>query len=169
MKRFVICGILFGLFGATYVAEARVVRPAPSFSWVDYNGKTNSLESLRGQAVVLLIAPSPRSRAFRSQVRQLEKAYQRFAAQKLVCFAAFTSEGGVIESNIPFVLAPDGPRVSFLYDISEGFAIAIIGPDGNLDYITDSVVPAQRILDIMGNSFAVQEGFRIEQERSAVQ
>lgn len=162
MKRALFCLLALA---AAFVspAHARVVRPAPDFSWVDFNGKAMGLKSLRGQAVVVLIAPSPRDWTFRSQVGQLQKAYQRFAAAKLVCFAAFTSEGGVIRSNIPFVTAADGPRVAFLYEVTRGFAIAIIGPDGNLDDLSTKVVPAQRILDIMNANFEVQQDFRRDQ------
>lgn len=164
MKRFVLSLVLLLLAAAILPAHARVVRPAPDFTWIDYNGKAATLNSLRGQAVVLLIAPSPRSWVFRSQVGQLQKAYQRFAAAKLVCFAAFTGEGGTIRSNIPFVTAADGPRVAFLYEVSRGFAIAIIGPDGNLDRLSTSVLPAQRILDTMNANYAVQAGFRQQQQ-----
>jgi len=163
MKRALFCLLAVVAAGFVSPAQARVVRPAPDFSWIDYNGKTAELKSLRGQAVVVLIAPSPRDRTFRSQVGQLQRAYQRFAAAKLVCFAAFTSEGGVIKSNIPFVTAADGPRVAFLYEITKGFAIAIIGPDGNLDCLSRKVMPAQRLLDIMNANFEVQQGFRRDQ------
>lgn len=166
MRRLLTCLAACTALGCAMVADARVVRPAPDFSWTDYNGKAMSLASLKGQAVVLIVAPSPRDRTFRAQVGQLQKAYQRFAAAKLVCFAAFTAEGGTIKSNIPFVVAPDGPRVAFLYDVPAGFAIAVIGPDGNLDCLSRKVLPAQRILDIMDNNFQVQSGFRIEQEPS---
>jgi hypothetical protein len=141
-------------------ASARVVRPAPDFAWVDFTGQARDLKSLHGQAVIVIIAPSPKDWTFRSQVGQLQKAYQRFAAAKLVCFAAFTGQRGVIKSNIPFVTIPDGPRTAFLYEISKGFAIAIIGPDGNMDYLSPKVVPAQRILDIMDANFQVQDDFR---------
>ncbi|MDD5201348.1 MAG: hypothetical protein PHC88_16275 [Terrimicrobiaceae bacterium] len=150
------------LLAGAWRAEARVVRPAPDFAWIDYNGKSRNLKSLSGQAVVILIAPSPRDWTFRAQVGQLQKAYQRFAAAKLVCFAAFTAEGGTIHSNIPFVTVADGPRVAFLYDITKGFALAIIGPDGNLDCLSTKVVPAQRILDIMDANFQVQQDMRRE-------
>jgi hypothetical protein len=150
------------LFTATWSAQARVVRPAPNFTWTDYAGKTQDLKGLAGQAVVVLIAPSPRDRTFRAQVGQLQQAYQRFAAAKLVCFAAFTNEGGTIRSNIPFVTVPDGPRAAFLFEVSKGFAIAIIGPDGNLDYLSPKVVPAQRILDVMNANFEVQKALRGE-------
>lgn len=141
-------------------ASARVVRPAPEFAWTDFTGKTRDLKSLRGQPVIVLIAPSPRAWIFRAQVGQLRKAYQRFAAAKLVTFAAFTSEGGTIRSNIPFVLAGDGPRVAFVYEVTQGFALAIIGPDGNLDYLATKVVPAQRILDVMNANYVQQDKLR---------
>lgn len=143
-------------------AFARVVRPAPDFSWVAVGGVVKSLKSLEGQPVVLLIAPSPRNKKFRAQIRQFQSDYQRLAAKELVCFAAFTEEPGRVDSNIPFVVATDGPRVGFVYDVPQGFAIAIIGPDGNLDYLTDEVVPAQRVLDVMNNNASVQEYLRKE-------
>lgn len=157
MKRLFL-GILFA--ASVVSAEARVVRPAPEFAWTDYAGKTQSLKSLAGQAVVVLIAPSPRDWTFRAQVGQLQRAYQRFAAAKLVCFAAFTNEGGTIRSNIPFVSVADGPRAAFVYEVSRGFAIAVIGPDGNLDYLSTKVIPAQRLLDIMNANFQVQASMR---------
>ena len=160
MNRALLC--LLAAAACCAAVRAEVVRPAKDFSWVDSAGKAQTLKSLRGQPVVLLIAPSPRSWIFRAQVGQLQKAYQRLAAQKLVCFAAFTQEGGVIRSNIPFVTAPDGPNVAFLYDVSKGFAIAIIGPDGNLDCISTKVMPVQRLLDTMNANFEVQKQMRRE-------
>ncbi len=152
-----LAGLLLGLAGT---AAARVVRPAPDFGWVDYTGKARDLKSLRGQEVFVLIASSPRDWAFRAQVGQLQKAYQQFAANKLVCFAAFTGEGGTIRSNIPFVSVADGPRVAFLYEVTKGFALAVIGPDGNLDYLATKVVPAQRLLDLMNANFSQQDKLR---------
>jgi hypothetical protein len=144
------------------IADARVVRPAADFAWATSGGEARSLKSLAGQPVVLLIAPSPTNRKFRAQVKQLESDYQRMASKGLVCFAAFTEEGGRVGSNIPFVVVADGPRVGFLYEIPAGFAIAIIGPDGNLDYLTDDVVDAQRVIDVMNNNAARQEYLRKE-------
>ncbi len=144
------------------IAEARVVRPAPDFSWATSAGVAKSLKSLEGQPVVVLIAPSPKDRKFRKQVKQLEADYQRLASKGLICFAAFTEEGGRVGSNIPFIVAADGPRVGFLYEIPTGFAMAIIGPDGNLDYLTDDVVDAQRVIDVMNNNASRQEYLRKE-------
>ena len=114
----------------------------------------------KGQPVVLLIAPSPRDRSFRSQLGQLRRMYERYAAHRVVFIAAFTGEGGRIQSDIPFVLAADGPRVGYDYECIERFRIAFIGRDGNLDYVTNKVIPAQRAYDIVGNSFVPQRDLR---------
>jgi hypothetical protein len=140
--------------------SAVVVRPAPNVNWIDSTGRQKSLSTLRGQPVVILIAPNPRDRAFRAQLGQLRKMFERYAAQKAVFIAAFTQEGGVVRSNIPFMVAADGPRVGFDYEGSERFRIAFIGRDGNLDYVTNRVVPAQRVYDLIINSFTFQRQMR---------
>ncbi len=143
-------------------ALADVVRPAPDLAWIDSTGAKKPLAALRGKPVVVLIADSPRQWAFRAQVGQLQKIYERFAAQGVVCIAAFSGEQGVIRSNIPFLTVPDGPATANAYDTPGGFAIAILGEDGNLDYIGNRVVPAQRIHDIIDNSYARQKQLRRE-------
>lgn len=140
--------------------HADVVRPAPEFSWVDSTGARKSSKDLLGHPVVLLMADSPRQWAFRSQIGQLQKMYERLAAEKIVCVAAFSQTPGVVRSNIPFVLAADGPRVSYDLQVEKGFAIAIIGKDGNLDYSGRKVIPVQRIYDILDNSYVVQKALR---------
>ncbi|MEI6278213.1 MAG: hypothetical protein WCQ16_02370 [Verrucomicrobiae bacterium] len=145
---------------AVPVVRADVVRPAPEFFWVDSTGARKSSKSLLGRPVILLIADSPREWAFRSQVGQLQKMYERLAAEKAVCVAAFSREPGVIRSNIPFVSAADGPRASYDLQVERGFAIAVIGKDGNLDYTGRKVLPVQRIYDIMNGSFVVQKTLR---------
>jgi hypothetical protein len=110
--------------------------------------------------VVLVIAKSPREWAFRSQVGQLQKIYARFAAEKLLCVAAFSGEQDIIRSNIPFLTVPDGPGTAAAYEVPEGFAIAVIGADGNLDCFSTRVLPAQRIYDIILNSYTNQKQLR---------
>ena len=139
---------------------ADVVRPAPEFTWVDSTGARKSSKALLGRPVILLIANSPRQWAFRSQVGQLQKMYERLAAEKAVCVAAFSQEPGVVRSNIPFVLAADGPRTAYDFQFERGFGIAIIGKDGNLDFSGSRVVPVQRIYDILDNNYAVQKALR---------
>jgi len=149
------------LFGALALAgaSALVVHPAPNIVWVDSSGKGRDLSAFKGQPVVVLIARSPRDWSFRAQVGQIQKMYERYGADRTVFIAAFTEQPGVIHSNIPFALAADGPRVAHDYEAGK-FAVAVIGRDGNLDYVTNRVLPAQRIFDVIGNSFVTQERMR---------
>jgi len=154
----VLIAILLAL--ASPALRSEVVRPAPEFFWVDSTGARKSSKALLGRPVILLVADSPRQWAFRSQVGQLQTMYERIAADKAVCVAAFSVEPGVVRSNIPFVLAADGPQAAFNLQIQRGFGIAIIGKDGNLDYAGTRVLPARRIYDILDNSFVVQKALR---------
>ncbi len=142
------------------LVRAEVVRPAPEFFWVDSTGARKSSKALLGRPVILLIADSPRQWAFRAQVGQLQSMYERIAADKAVCVAAFSQAPGVVRSNIPFLLAADGPQTAYSLQVDRGFAIAIIGKDGNLDYTGTRVLPVQRIYDILDNSFVVQKSLR---------
>lgn len=154
-----VAALLLALLVVTTL-RAEVVRPAPDFSWIDSTGKAKPAKEFRGRPLVVLIAESPRQWAFRSQVGQLQKIYQRFAADGLVCIAAFSRETGVIRSNIPFLTVPNGPTAAAAFDTAQGFSISIIGMDGNLDYVSNRVVPAQRIHDIIDNSYAKQKVLR---------
>ncbi|CAN5464284.1 hypothetical protein BH09VER1_BH09VER1_25760 [soil metagenome] len=142
------------------LAQALVVQPAPNVAWVNSAGKLENSVAFKNQPVVVVIAPSPKSWIFRAQVGQLQKMYERYAAEKIIFIAAFTKEQGLIKSNIPFVLAADGPRTGFDYQITKNFGIAVIGRDGNLDCLSSRVLPAQRIYDIVNNSFVPQAADR---------
>jgi hypothetical protein len=133
---------------------------APSFTGGASAGRTITLASLRGKPVLLLVAPSPRDRAFRSQLAELKDRYERLASQGLLCFAAFTTEDGRIPSNIPFVMVNDPAATATAYDVQTGFAIAVIGRDGNLDCLSAKPLPGQRVLDLVMNNASVQEMLR---------
>lgn len=156
--------LLFGILSLAAVsAHAKggaVVNAAPSFSGGASAGRNIQLSSLRGKPVILVIAPSPRDRAFRGQMSELKGRYERLAAQGLLCFAAFTTEGGRIRSNIPFIEVNDPTATAAAYDVSKGFAIAVIGRDGNLDCLSTRPLPGQRILDLVMNNASVQEQLR---------
>jgi hypothetical protein len=156
----ILIALLLATLASTAVLHAKVVRAMPDFSWVDSTGKTKSSKDLRGRPLVILIADSPTEWAFRSQVGQLQKIYARFAAEKLLCVAAFSGEQDIIRSNIPFLTVPDGPGTAAAYEVPEGFAIAVIGADGNLDCFSTRVLPAQRIYDIIVNSYTNQKQLR---------
>lgn len=77
----------------------------------------------------------------------------------MIGFVAFSGSPGVIRSNIPFLTVNDPAAVSASYDVS-GFAIAVIGVDGNLDCLSTNPLPGQRILDLVNNNASVQEQLR---------
>jgi hypothetical protein len=133
-----------------------VVRPAPEFAWSSVAGKVRRLRDLRGQPVVLVFATGPTAKDFTKQVKEITRQYRPLAARNTLFFVAFTKETGVItRSDVPFIVLPDPETVADEYRVGD-FGIAVIGPDGNLDYATDRIVPGQRILDIINNSFQVQ-------------
>jgi hypothetical protein len=152
--------ILALALAATATLQAEVVRPAPDFAWIDSTGAAKKSKDLRGRPLVVLVAESPREWAFRSQVGQLQKIYERFAADGLVCIAVFSREPGVIRSNIPFLTVLDNAATAAAFDTPTGFSISVIGMDGNLDSVGNRVLPAQRIYDIIDNSFAKQKLLR---------
>lgn len=152
--------IVLGICFLPAIVSAEVVRLAPDFGWLNSTGQAKKVSAFKGQPVVVIVARSPREWIFRAQVGQLQKMYERLADQRVIFVVAFTETPGRIKSNIPFVLAPDGPRVANELGITGKFGIAFIGRDWNLDYVTDKVVPAQRIYDVVGASFVTQEKLR---------
>jgi len=158
--RFVLLGLAAILVVLIPQSQARVVRPTPEFSWIDASGKLQSVRNLKGQPAVILIAPDPGNWTFRSQVGQLQRVYERLGTHGTLFFAAFTGTPDRVRSNIPFIQVGDGPRVGFLFEATEGFAIAIVGRDGNLDCLSNRVLTGQRVFDVIENSFAMQEALR---------
>jgi len=145
------------LIGSTWAA---VVRPAPEIA-LQLGAKTVPLRSFHGQAVVALFAESPSTRAFKSQVKELETMYDHFAASKVVFVAAFKDgSSDPVRSNIPFVVSSSGTAACTAYDLKGKFAIAIIGADGNLDYVTEQTLHANRVREVLQNSFTVQQSAR---------
>jgi hypothetical protein len=182
MKRFAVCLALFAFASCAHVPffkrtppqpapatppppakvtarRSSVVAPAPDLTF-DAPGRNRTLRSLRGQAVVLVIAEDARSGTFKKQLKELGPIYQEFAGKGVIFIAALKHDNGPVRSNIPFVIAVDGPGVAAKYHVTEKFQIAIIGPDGNIDYQTDKVLPGGRVRDVIQNSFVVQETAR---------
>jgi hypothetical protein len=142
--------------------SAEVVRPAPDF-WLGplpgANGE--SLKGQRGRPVILLMARSPETSAFRTQMKEIAARFDRLSTRNVLVVAAFeqvpaSGFDGVIKSNVPVVVAPKGAEICRLYSLQSKAAIALIGPDGNLDYITSKTLNASRITQIIGNSFEFQ-------------
>jgi peroxiredoxin len=140
---------------SAFSLDAAVVRLAPDFSFPGV-GRSRSLRSLRGQAVVLLVARSPKEGDFKKQLKSLREIYQQFASKQVVFIAALREGEGPIRSNIPFAVASNGPAVADAYGVADDFSIVIIGRDGNIDYQTSKVLPPERVRDVIQNSFTVQ-------------
>lgn len=158
MKRFFLLSLLLVSLSS---AHAAVTRPAPDFSFLGPGNKTQTLRSLRGQPVVLLIADSPREGAFKKQLRYLREIYQQFASRQVVFAVAFKNPGdGPVQSNIPFAILNNGPAVAGAYGVQDDFNLVVIGKDGNVDYQTRKVATSERIRDVIQNSFEVQSSAR---------
>jgi hypothetical protein len=164
----VLCVFIFGIILSTSKAQnpgkaagrnpppANVPRPAPDFAWSSVTGKVRRLRDLRGQPVVLIFATRPDQKEFVHQVKEITRRYRQLSVQNALFFVAFTRESGLVtRSNVPFVVLPDPISAADEYRVGD-FGIAVIGPDGNLDYATDRVITGQRILDIVVNSYQRQ-------------
>lgn len=145
------------------VAPGIVARPAPDFVYAGAGGKRSSLKSLRGQPVVLLVAVSPRSGAFREQVKGLEKQYRALASRKALFFAAFTGApaDARISSDIPFGIVTDAAALAAAYEVSrKGFRVIVVGKDGNLDAISSRPRSGEWVRDVIDNSYEMQAAAR---------
>ncbi|PWU07870.1 MAG: hypothetical protein C5B47_05490 [Verrucomicrobia bacterium] len=158
MKTFLKTALIFVFLPVTLLAN--VVRPAPNFTWQNIDHSTSTLYSLNGRPVILIVTPNVKDYSFRSQLREIQSAYQALGTARVLAFVAFTQSPGRIPSNVPYIIVSNGVRVASSYGITERFGIAFIGCDGNLDYVSNKVVSGQRALDIIRNSFAVQQALR---------
>jgi peroxiredoxin len=147
----------------TAPVPSAVVRLAPDFSIPGVGGKPRTLRSLRGQSVVLLIAKSAKSGAFKKQVKYLQELFEQFASKQTIFVVALRQEDAPIRSNIPFVVVNNGAAVADAYGVKKDFSIAIIGHDGNIDYLTDKVLVPERVRDVVQNSYQIQASLRGKQ------
>lgn len=164
-RTFLSAALLLAIGASAFAAPVHtvVVRSAPEFTFLAAGDRAKPLKSLRGQPVVLLIADSPRTGAFRKQLKYLREIYSQFASRNVVFAAAFKDGNSEpVESDVPFALVNNGAAVASAYGVKEEFCIAIIGKDGNIDYQTPKVLTPQRIRDVIQNSFAVQAEARRE-------
>ena len=147
---------------AKHTVVPNVPRPAPEFLWASVNGKVKRLKDVQGQPVVLIFATDPLQKEFKKQLRNITRSYKNLVERKALFFVAFTKETGVITgSDVPFVVLPDPLAAADAYRVGD-FGIAVIGPDGNLDYATDKIIPGIKIINVMDNSYAIQSQERRE-------
>ena len=142
-------------------AASNTARVAPDFTWIGAGNKAYPGKNFRGQPVVILIAASPDTGDLRKQAKRIEDNYLEFAAKKTIFVVAFTGTPGRLESNVPFVVAQNGASVAANYGVQgKGMAVIVLGPDGNVDFTSTQVEGAQRILDIINNTFQTQAASR---------
>ena len=142
-------------------APSNVLHPAPDFVWIGAGGKTYPARNFRGQPVVILIAPSPDAGALRKEAGRIEDLYLGFSAKKTIFVAAFTAQSGRVASNVPYAVAANGASVAAAYGANPtDFSVVVISPDGNVDMVSHKVEGAQRLLDIINNSFQAQAATR---------
>ncbi len=142
---------------------ANVVRPAPEVAWVGAGGRTFPLKTFRGQPIVILVAPSPDAGPLRKEAGRIEDLYLQFAAKKVVFITAFTQATGRVRSDVPFVVAANGAAVATAYGVPpNGLSIIVISADGNVDMVSNKAEGAQRILDVINNTFQVQAAARTD-------
>jgi hypothetical protein len=161
MKHLTLCLITLAL-AVVPAAFTEVVRPAPNFPLPSVGSDASVLGTLEGQPVVIVFDDSPRAGAFKKQARLLEENYRFFAGRDAVFIAVFSdAEVDRVESDIPFVVVPNGGGVSNAYGIEPGkFGLAVIAPDGNLDLVTEEVVSGEWVLSVIDNTYTVQEASR---------
>jgi peroxiredoxin len=140
--------------------NSAVVHPAPDFSIPGVGSKPRTLRSLRGQSVVLLLAKSSKVGALKKQVKNLQELFEQFASKQTVFALAIREGDAQVKSNMPIAVVDNGAAVADAYGMKKDFSIAIIGRDGNLDYITDKVLAPERVRDVVQNAFPVQASLR---------
>jgi len=139
------------------IGSAEVVRQAPDFVVGPLLNGNASLKSLRGRPVILLLSQSPSSSGFRSQVKELALGFDRLATRNVLIFAAFKEPGpDLVQTNMPVIVLPNGVDVCRAYNLQGKSGIALIGPDGNLDYQTEKFLTASRVRQVIGNSYEFQ-------------
>ena len=140
-------------------AHAQVVRPAPNFELAGA-GPGASLKSFRGRAVVLVITRRARDKEFRAMVSRFRDLYGQFSTEKVLFVAAIEEGSQEVPSDIPFVTVADPAQVAADYGVTGRFAVAVIGVDGNLDFITQRLVAGERVRDMVFNNFEFQSAAR---------
>lgn len=145
-------------------ASATVVRPAPDLTFRSANS-TKSLSSLRGHPILLLLGDKASRSRVTDQAQLLEGFYSKLAARKMIFLSAFTDPtDNQVRSNVPFTPVEDPLATVASYkalaQASTGSpqtpTVAIIGPDGNVDYIGEKLLSGERVREIMLNNHSVQ-------------
>ena len=149
------------LFAMLLASPAATVRTAPGFTFASAEGM-KTLASLRGQAVVLVIARSAKSKLLARQLKNLKPVFHDLSSRGAIFVSAVVEGDAAVPSDIPFALVTNAPGVAAAYGLRGEFLIAVIGRDGNVDVQTDKPLPGLRVLEVIKNNFDVQEKSRRE-------
>ena len=138
-------------------------RPAPDFVLLGPGNHAVQSKQFRGQPVVILVAASPESPELRKEADRIEHLYLDLSARRAIFVAAFTAGNGArVASNVPYIVAENGAAVARAYGVAgAGFAVIVIGVDGNVDMVSTQVEAAQRILDVINNNGSIQASNRV--------
>ena len=62
---------------------------------------------------------------------------------------------------MPFAVAANGASVAAAYGANpNGFSVIVLSPEGNVDMVSNKVEGAQRILDVINNTYQTQAAVR---------
>jgi hypothetical protein len=94
-------------------------------------------------------------------MKEIAARFDRLSTRNVLVVAAFEKLpergfDGLVRSDVPVVVAPQGGAVCRQYRLQGKSAIVLIGPDGNMDYMTSKILNASRISQVIGNSFEFQ-------------
>jgi hypothetical protein len=78
----------------------------------------------------------------------------------VVFVAAIENGPADVPSDIPFVIASNPAQVAADYGVTGRCAVAVIGIDGNLDFITTKLIAAERVKDVIFNNYEKQAAAR---------
>ncbi len=147
--------------GVPQEAAGAPVRPAPNLALSAGNASdpaAQSINDLRGLPVILLLTDSPKNDAFLRQIREIEKAAERFAIRKTVFATGIVSApDATIKTTLPLRRLAAADQAFQLLQIKDRHAIVLLGPDGNIDYQTAKVLSANRILEVLQNSAGLRQ------------
>ena len=153
--------VLALLFAMLPASPADTVRHAPPFTFASAGGMKTSA-SLRGNAVLLLVARTAKSKVLIKQLKNLKPVFHDLSSRGTIFVTAIVEGDAAVPSDIPFALASNAPAVAAAYGLRGEFLIAVIGRDGNVDVQTEKPLPGLRILEVIKNNFDVQEKSRRE-------
>ena len=98
-------------------------------------------------------------------MKVIEDVYRERASRGTVFVAVFSEGGDSVPSNVPFIVASNGPAVAAAYGLADEVVVGVVGPDGNLDFVSGELTRGLRIREVIQNNYVVQNNARREQPK----